>query len=246
MERVAVILTNFNMPERADALGDHLARYAAWPHDFYCVDNGSNLAPPSAYTNVQLLANAQTTAGWLAGVDRARLEGGYLGYLFLITSAEFVGESDPIAPLAQLLLDDPSAVGVHAALTPDSTTHWEHLKTRGGDRPRRTWMIDNICALYRSDWFDANNPFDPALPYAWGVDLEAGYKARSQGRSLWVHEGVHVRKVTDIGYRMGRMGMSARERQQKAGDNMRAVLSGRYGNNWYSRMVEEHVNGSMR
>jgi hypothetical protein len=244
--RLAVILTNYNMPERADALGDHLARYARWPHDFYCVDNGSDIAAPSKHTNVQLLANQQTTAGWLAGLSRARAEGAYLGYLFLITSTEFTGTADPLAPLAELLLTDPTAVGVHPALTRDSTTAWDHLRARGGAAPRPTWMIDNICALYRADWFDAIGGFDPRLTYAWGVDLETGYLARRAGRTLWVHEGVQVKKVTDIGYRMNRMNMSAADRQRKASDQMRAVLSGRYGTNWWGKITEEAVNGTMR
>jgi hypothetical protein len=244
-ERVAVILTNYNMPERSDALGDHLAKYAAYPHDFYCVDNGSDIAAPSKYTNVTIEKNRQTTGGWQAGLDAARAKGGYLAYLFLITSTEFVGESDPLAPLAELLLTDPTAVGVHPALTADSTTHWEHLKARGGE-PRQTWMIDNICALYRAEWFDSIGGFDPALSYAWGVDLETGYKARAAKRTLWVHEHVQVRKITNIGYRMNRMGMTADDRSRRAYEQMRAVLSGRYGNNWWGRMTEEYVNGTMR
>jgi hypothetical protein len=244
--RLAVILTNYNMPERADALGDHLAQYARWPHDFYCVDNGSTLAAPSRYTNVHLAANRQTTGGWAAGLEMARENGPYLAYVFLITSTEFVGQSDPLAPLAALLLADPNAVGVHPALTADSTTSWTHLVTRGGSAPRRTWMIDNICAAYRAEWFDRIGGFDPRLSFAWGVDLETCYKARAEGRSLWVHEGAQVKKVTDIGYAMQRMGMSAEARRQQAGDQMRAVLSGRYGTHWWGRMTEEHVNATMR
>jgi GT2 family glycosyltransferase len=245
-ERLAVILTNYNMPERADALGDHLAAYCRQPYDFYCVDNGSDLAAPARYTNVHLPTNRQTTGGWAAGLEMARENGPYLGYVFVITSTEFVGPSDPLAPLAARLLDDPNAVGAHPALTADSTTHWEHLKTRGTGGARRTWMIDNICAAYRAEWFDAMGGFDPRLPYAWGVDLETGWKARRDGRSLWVCEDVPVKKVTNIGYTMHRMRMSADERGRKAYDNMAAVLSGRYGGNWWGRMTEEYVDGTMR
>ena len=67
--RVAVILTNYNMPERTDALGDYLAAHVKHPYDFICVDNASDLMPPSKYTKVHLTANRQTTGGWLAGLE---------------------------------------------------------------------------------------------------------------------------------------------------------------------------------
>ncbi len=89
-KRVAVILTNYNMPERADAMGDYLSKYAKWPHDFYCVDNASDLVPPSKYTNVILSHNVQTTGGWLAGLKAADESGkDYMAYVFTITSCDF-------------------------------------------------------------------------------------------------------------------------------------------------------------
>jgi hypothetical protein len=208
--------------------------------DVIVIDNGSDLVAPSKFTNLWLPKNRQTTGGWLAGLRFATSFGDkYLAYWFIITSAEF-NEGDPLTPMAQLLLDDPNAVGVHPALIPDSTTAWDHLKTRGGDGPRRTWMIDNIASLYRAEWFDSIGRFDPALVYAWGIDLETCWKARRDGRGLYVHEGCKVRKVTDIGYTMGRMNMSAVERRAKAGANMAAVLSNRYGPDWWERMTCEH------
>ena len=138
-------------------------------------------------------------------------------------------------------MDDHEAVGVHPALTEDSTTALKHLITRGGSEPRRTWMIDNIASLYRADWFNEIGRFDPDMTYAWGIDQETCFLARQQGRSLWVHEGVKVKKVTDIGYAMNRMNMSAEERRQNAYNNMRDVLSRKYGEDYWSRMLNENV-----
>lgn len=239
MSRVAAILTNYNMPERTNALAERIHRLPNC--DLFVVDNGSDIAEPSHFTYVWLAENCQTTGGWLAGLKAAKRMGHYDYYWFLITSAEFVDERDPLTPMVAHLDADPNAVGVHPALTADSTTAWEHLKARGGDQPRQTWMIDNIASLYRADWFDGAGGFDPEMKYAWGIDLETCWKARRDGRSLWVHEGVQVRKVTDIGYQMRRMNMSAEDRREKAGANMRDVLSARYGENWNWRMRNEYV-----
>ena len=56
-----------------------------------------------------------------------------------------------------------------------------------------------------------------------------------------MHEGSWVKKITDIGYQMGRMNMSAETRRQVAGHNMAEVLSARYGPDWWDRMLNENV-----
>jgi len=245
-DRVAAVITNYNMPERTDAICAHLQEYAKWPLDLIVVDNASDLTAPSQFTTLKLEANCQTTGGWLAGLEQARKQGSYLAYWFLITSLELVEQTDPLSPLASTLLDNPRAVGVHPALTWDSTSAWGHLKGRSQGIPRQTWMIDNIASLWRADWFDSSGAFDPCLKYGWGIDLETCWKARRDGRSLWVHEGVRVKKITDIGYAMRRMNMSAGARQHLAGANMAAVLSERYGPKWWSRMTEEFVREDWR
>lgn len=237
--RVAIFLTNYNMPEAVDSMYEYVERYTETPHTWFITDNASDLVPPSQHTNVWIRGkNKQTTAGWLAGLKAAKESGEQFdAYLFTITSCNFYGLCcDPLEPMLRLLQDDANAVGVHAALTADSTTSWEHLKTRGGNTPRRTFFLDNLWCMYRASWFDSIGWFDPDLRYAWGVDLETCYKARQQGRSLWVHEGVQVRKVTDIAYQMDRMRMSADERRALAGQNMEFVLYQKYGPDWHDLM----------
>lgn len=246
MMRTAAILTNYNMPERADALAEGIQRNCQ-NCDLYLVDNGSDLAHPAKHTTVRVEKNIQTTRGWLAGLDAADQSGtNYFAYWFLITSTEFVGDDDPLTPLVSLLRDDPNAVGVHPALTSDSTTAWSHLITRGGSQPRKTWMIDNIASLYRADWFNKIGRFDPAMVYGWGIDLETCYKARKEGRSLWVHEGSQVKKVTDIGYKMQRMNMSAQARRFLASRNMNDIMSQKYGREWQRVILHGYVSGGMR
>ena len=247
--KVAILIVNYNMPERTNALVEHVSCCVKWPHALVVIDNGSDLVSPSKYTNLWLPENRQTTGGWLAGLRFAdSLDDDFFAYWFLITSAEFPdGDRDPLSPMAQWLVDEPDAVGVHPALTEDSTTAWTHLISQNGNmKPRRTWMIDNIASLWRADWFNKNDRFDPELKYAWGIDLETCFKARQQGRSLWVDERSLIKKVTNIGYLMERMHMKADTRGQLAGQNMADVLSERYGANWWDRMLKEDVNDEWR
>lgn len=235
MKRVAAVITNYNMPERTDALVEYIQAHVKSPLDVVVVDNGSDLTEPSKYTTVFLKENKQTTGGWLAGLRS--LSRTYFGYWFLITSAEFtVLSKDPLTPMVQKLKEDKGAVGVHNALTEDSTTAWKHLLTRGGTGCRRTWMIDNISSLYRAQWFDSIGMLDPRFTYGWGIDLETCYKARQQGRSLWICEDAKVKKVTDIGYAMERMNMGADDRRKLASDNMAEVMTLKHGDDWYYKM----------
>lgn len=263
-ESVAAIIVNYNMPERADALARYIFDFIKWPVEVFLVDNGSDIMQPAENTTLWLERNIQTTGGWNAGLDQARDQGEYLAYWFLITSTsppdplpEAGRGRDVLSPLARLLVEDAEAVGVHPALTEDSTTAWKHLITRPTPSPslkggelergaRRTWMIDNIASLWRAEWFDAQGGFDPRLMYGWGIDLDLSWAARHEGRSLWIHEGCQVKKVTDIGYAMGRMKMTAEERVRLAGANMDQVLRNRYGKNWDWMMRNEFVEEQWR
>lgn len=247
-DKVAVFIANFNMPEKADALYEYIEAHAKHPTDIYLIDNASDLVPPARHSNVFITPhNKQTTAAWLEGLRTATAKEKYFAYVFCITSADFPETAgDPITPLVELLQQNSNAVGVHAALTADSTTSWTHLITRGNEgETRRTWFIDNIFSMYRADWFDSIGWFDPDLRYAWGVDLETCWKARQQGRGLYVHEGVQIRKVTDIAYQMDRMRMSADERRQLAGTNMSIILERKYGPDWHLMMYSQYIEREM-
>ena len=224
--KVTAVITNFNMPERTDALVEHIHKHEDCV--VVVVDNGSDLCPPSKYTTVRLEKNIQTTGGWLEGLKVAK---GSDFYWILGTSAEFIG-----VPVLEKMLrgfeQHTDAVGFHPALTEDSTTSWDHLKTIPPSPFRQVWMIDNIAALWRAKWFDSVGGFDPRFTYAWGPDLELAHLAREMDKTLYVSEPAGVRKVTDIGYAMNRMGMGAEQRRTFARANMREVMIDKYGPDW--------------
>lgn len=242
MSSTAIIIVNYNMPERTDALCEEINKRVKSDYRLVVVDNGSDIVNPSRFTGLSLEKNVQTTGGWLAGLDHADTLGKFDYYWFLITSTEFTSDVyDILTPMVEFMDANKEAVGIHPALTGDSTTHWAHMITRGGDEPRRTWMIDNIASLYRADWFNSIGRFDRDMTYAWGIDLETCYKARVQNRSLWIDERVRVKKVTNIGYTMDRMNMSAGDRSMRASQNMTEVLQRKHGSNFWQLMTEHEV-----
>lgn len=247
-----VFIVNYNMFERADALAIQLMANSPTA-EVILIDNGSDLARRAALTTFPLAENIQTTRGWLEGLDvtkQIRMLDSIPPldyYAFVITSAEIpIGTKDFILPITRFMDDNPNVVGVHPALTKDSTTAWEHLKFRDTGTFRKTWMIDNIFSIYRADWFDSIGGFDKNLIYAWGIDLETCYLARQQGKELYVYQGECIIKKTDIGYNMDRMNMSAPERSKKAADNMNDILGKKYGENWFHKLTQEFVTEDLR
>lgn len=244
--KTAILIVNYNMPEKTDALCERIKDTVKAQHDMIVIDNGSDVVEKSKYTTLSMATNVQTTGGWLMGLHYAdalarKTKEKFFAYWFFITSAEIVDDFDILTPMIEFMTSDDNIVGVHPSLTQDSTTSWGQLYDRGSNAPRRTWMIDNIASLYRAEWFDGILRFDPKLRYAWGIDLETSYLARRAQKSLWVDERVHVRKITDIGYTMGRMNMDAEERRRLAGDNMRTELYQKYGPRYWDMMTMAEV-----
>lgn len=209
------------------------------------IDNGSDITEPSKYSNVNIEKNCQTTNGWLKGLEACDKSGeDYLAYMFLITSTAFVTEQDIVSKLAKSF-EDKDVVGVHPSLTQTSTTDWVHLKCRDTEDVRETWMIDNICSMYRADWFNSIGRFDKDMIYAHGIDLEVGLLARRQNKKLLVDDSVKVEKITDIGYTMNRMNMSAKTRRENGYSNMVMVLRNKYGERWEDIIMNEGVTPEM-
>lgn len=235
------------MPEATDALCSYIESHIEYPHKLIVVDNGSDLTRPSKWTTVRVSENVQTTAGWLMGLSFAdyleiKHKTKFFAYWILITSTSFLpNQGDILAPLAEFLQKNPKAAAISHALTEDSTTYWKQLYDTGTHKPRQTWMLDNISTVYRASWFNKIGRFDPKMYMAWGSDLETSYLARKQGKSLWVYDGINVKKTTDIGYKMNRMKMSALKRKLVATKNMVGVLEEKYGKRWRELILNKNV-----
>lgn len=249
IKRTAVVIPNYNMPERTDALVEYLADNCRAPYDVYVVDNGSDLVEPSKYTNVWIEENCQTTCGWNTGLMYAsefalrNLPEPYFAYWIMITSTEFVKQDrDPLLGMVRYLMENEDAAVIHPALSDDSTSAlMEQMGIKGIYDVRRTYLIDNIAALWRADYLNSIGRFRPELTMGWGVLPEVCWKARRDRKTIWIDERVRVKKVSNIGYDMNRMNMTAKERATKASAEARAVLEPIYGPDYNEKLNHEWV-----
>ena len=234
---VAIIISNYNMPERADDLAAWFESTTRWPHDLLVVDNGSDKVPVPKRTSLGWRDNVGPAGVWRVAATYAERLGRkrgvpYLGYLLCVTSTaipEIQRERDLVTPLAELLESDPNAVYAHPAYTPDTESHFRHMVDGGSGGPRRLGFCETQCGLVRADWFHEIEGFAPEFQLHWGIDVDLCVRAHRQGRGIWLHEGVYVRKEDSRGYTSGRYEMSAEERARRAGAEMDAILIRKYG-----------------
>lgn len=245
MKKVAIIIVNYNMPERTDSLVETLKKNTKHPHDIIVVDNASDLTDISKYTSILLTQNVQTTNGWLTGLAYAdALEATfgipYFAYCFVITSTAIRTDKDMITGMIEIMSSNDDIVGVHPALTSNSTTHWKQMITDGSDSNiYKVGIIDNIFSCYRADWFNSIGRFDRAQTFAWGIDAETCYRARTEKKQILLDNRFLVEKITDIGYTMNRMNMMGATRKQLAYQQMIKILTEKYGD-YESKLFGKH------
>ena len=249
---VAIIISNYNMPERTDELAAWFESTTRWPHDLLVVDNGSDKVPIPARATLAWRHNVGPAGVWRIATtyaERLARKRGvpHLGYLFCCTSTaipERQRERDLITPLAELLESDPNAVLAHPAYTADTESYFRHMVDGGSGGPRRLGFCEMQCGLVRADWFHAIGGYDPDFQLHWGVDIDLCMQAKRQGRGVWLHEAVHVRKEESRGYTSGRYEMSAEQRAERALAEMDAILLRKYGRR--SRALVAELEGSAR
>jgi len=218
------------MPERTDALVEHIYDTVGLPYEMIVVDNGSDLVEPSQYTAVRLDKNAQTTRGFLAGLDYAdQMDENFFAYWLFITSAEFKNDPrDPLEILMNLMLKDKKTYAVSPAMT-FNTSAWEYWMKPRGTKPRRVYGVDYIAALINAEKLNAIGRFRKELTFMWGVQGECNMLARKNGWHIYVHDGYIMHKETNIGYKMDRMNMTAKDRSRLAGKERVEILEPIYG-----------------
>ena len=247
MNKTAIIIVSYNMPERTDALVEHIHKTVKYPYDLIVVDNGSNLMCLSEYSNLHLPQNVQTTNGFLAGLDYADNTDEYFAYWMIITSASFIETDlrDPLQELMPILVADKEAFAVQPAIEFGYKQAWsEMMSPRDGKSLRRVWGMDYISTLFRAKHFNAMGRYRKELTMMWGVPGECNWKARKDGLHIYIHDGYVMRKETDIGYKMDRMNMDAKERRKLASAESDRILEPIYGENYRDRFGFEYRIGN--
>ena len=75
----------------------------------------------------------------------------------------------------------------------------------------------------------------------WGVRPETCWMARRDRKTIWVHDGMLVKKVSNIGYTMNRMNMTAIERGRLASAEAQRILGPIYGPDFNEKLGHEWV-----
>jgi hypothetical protein len=248
MNKVAIILLNYNMPERADDAAANILARVQVPYELIVVDNGSDIMEPADSTTLRLSKNVQVSNGFRMGLAYAdaiaaweRIE--FFAYWFLITSLQFLPDEDydPLARLLKPMLDNPNVAFVVPTLTPETVTAWEHMRNRGGSGTRETWGTDfYLAGLVRAMWFNAIGGFNPVLRYGWGICSEVNWYTRKAGYSILLHEDVMIQKDTDVAYEMNRMGMTAKDRGTLSSDEMNYILTQKWGEGALEKLGHEY------
>lgn len=243
MDKTAIIICNYNMPECTDRLVEHILRTVHVPYNLIVVDNGSDLVEPSRHTTFNLPENKQTGGGFLAGLDYADSLDEHKYYWLLITSASFYKKDrrDPLEMLISVMDDDSLTYAVQPSIRFGSEQAWSRwLEPREEKIPRRIWGVDYISTLFRAEYFNKIGRFRPELPMMYGTIGECNWKARKEGYHIYVHDGYTMKKHTDIGYKMNRMNMTSGERRDKAMRESNRVLIPIYGDEYQERFGYEY------
>lgn len=245
-EKVAIVIVNYNMGWRADDLAANVLARVEVPYELIVVDNGSTMEPYPKSTTIALRENVQMANGMRMGIHYADALSYWkkyeiFAYWLMITSARFLEDQlyDPLAPLVEIMEQDPNCVMASPCLTKETDTAWTQMRSRGLSGKRKVWGIDYIMGLYRGDWFRSIGYIDPVFRMGWGAPLEMCWMARRDGKTIYVHEDVIVAKDTNIGYEMNRMGMTAKERAQISSEESQRILRERYGDKPLEKLGHE-------
>ena len=230
----AIIIVNYNMPERTDALVEHIYNTVKLPYEMIVVDNGSDLVDPSPYSTVHLPDNKQTTGGFVAGMDYAKwLSKEFEYYWMFITSSEFKEDDrDALEILMKVMKSDEKAYAVSPAFTFNWSAFDQWMAPREGNKPRRVWGIDYLAALIDKRKLEEIGEFREDVTMMWGVHGECNMLARKKGWHIYVHDGYVMHKESNIGYKMDRMNMTAEDRANLAQREKEKVYIPIYGSNF--------------
>ena len=203
LNKVAIIIVNYNMLEKTDQIIENLNKTVKYPHDIILVDNGSNFINESKYTSLRLQKNVQTNNGWLMGLHYAdSLEiinnEKYFAYCFVLTSVKLIEtEKDIIETMINTMKKDDNVVGVHPSLTTSSLTHRETMINTPDKGIEHLFFIDNIFSCYRASWFNKIGRFNSKLTFDWGIDIETGYFADIDNKKILLDNTIKIEKDTE-------------------------------------------------
>lgn len=231
-ERIAIIISNYNMPEAANNLYDILDRTRI-PHDIITIDNNSKNHQIPTHTTIALKQNIRQCNAWLYALNYADVlerlnKFNYFAYVFCTTAAIIQTTHDIIEPLIEMMYSIPDAAITHPALI---GSPWPLMAKRNTGW-REVGFVEFVVGAYRADWFNKVGRFNGKFRYNHGIDLDISYKARRDKMKQLLCDDIVITKDHDAGYKTGRYLMSVHERNEICAQEMNDVFTSEYGNNW--------------
>ncbi|TXH10796.1 MAG: hypothetical protein E6R03_15015 [Hyphomicrobiaceae bacterium] len=127
---------------------------------------------------------------------------------------------------------------------------WMHnqLNPQATTTLRSAWMTDFICPAIRWDLLKAIRAergywFDPRFYRGWGIDYETCYLIRKMGYDVVVDDAITINHESSATYIRGLAPESKEQFYDKAIEEMRMVLTAKYGPNWLDLFKGEYREG---
>lgn len=215
----SVIIVNYNMPERTDALVSFVRSHTVQDFELVVVDNGSDLVSPSQYTTVWIPKNRDTLGGWNSGLVFSSGE----AVLFLSTSMQFEETDKDILLELTGYLQNTTVAAMPKWTGAASITHQQKTV--------------NPFALWNRKWLKKHMP-DHRLTTGWGSDFELDYFIRQDRKRFAICDTVKVKISEGVTYEQRRGGMTIDERRKQAREQMYKVLTEKYGDDWRKVLLD--------
>lgn len=239
---VAIIIPNCRTSELAQRLIDHIDKFTEYPYVGILLNNPSDDIVWEGQYTINVSRGIELVGAYLMALTFAdtleQLEGlTFYAYWSVLTSLEFLSDTDYLTPMVKILDGNPDAVMVSPEI---SGTAWDTLHPQDNDNIVSVWGVDCNAVLWRADWFNSIGRYDIKMFYGWGGAMESCWIARRDGKEIYVHHGLKTKKHDGIAEKMGKRTMTRLERNTLASANMYEVLEPRYGKNFMNKLGWEY------
>ena len=257
MPSIGMISVNFNMDHIMRQNIEYVRRCVKSPIDIFVLDQSSEekyrfTSEDAVKNEVHLLqSNTNVHAGHgfnlilqLADSYTAYNDlPAYDYYLVSVTSALMDPEGDRtddvFTPCLEFLESNEDAVMCQPVYRADSDAANLHLFNQGTGKPRQVQHLEYCAALFRGDWFREIGGWAAEMKIH-GHDLWFSYLARLDEKTMWVHEGVEIKRDQDNGYANERVGDSRMERANIAMQTFAPFAHAMLGPNWWPALWYQH------
>jgi len=218
---IDLMIINYNMPEAVTEIMDSI--HSKVHHRWIVVDNGSDIVAPHPKTSIFVLENKQVMGGFLAGLDLVKSD---FFWDFSTSMSAFKYEADPIKDMLSAFSNE-DVVAVFPAFTSGVKAPTHKVFNKQDTHFHQT-PIGGFDGMWRTEWI--NGHIDHAFT-SWGVDIDLGFRAHFEGKTMLVDNCVTCDLVERRGY-PDRRKVSEEENNRVENDRMNAILSEKYGANW--------------